>query len=96
MPDPLFSLSFHGLFLFPLTPCNSLSLSPVCPLPPPPSLSLSGCRVSFFQPHGAAHAKRGREGRRARVATPTRHLCRGWRHCGVAAETANAVRSWLA
>ncbi len=26
MPDPLFSLSFHGLFLFPLTPCNSLSL----------------------------------------------------------------------
>lgn len=30
MPDPLFSLSFHGLFLFPLTPCNSLS--PVCPL----------------------------------------------------------------
>lgn len=60
MPVPLFSLSFHGLFLFPLTPCNSLSLSlsPVCPLPPPPSLS--GCRVSFFQPHGAAHAKRGR------------------------------------
>lgn len=64
------SLSTDFFFFHSLRATLSLYRLP----PPPPPLLQSGCRVSFFQPHGAAHAKRGRSGRRAHVATPPRRL----------------------